>query len=156
MVPLGPKEDLESINDELIEVMKALAATHFEGHVDPNDLDSFLATPLLDIKSFRRSLSEDLREAAYHRYLKAWTCANSEPTIASSTQVDKCNKRFAAAELRREARLPKRRKIDHGDEGSRGGERKVVSITRSGSMHCCCTAVQCLRYRVQKICSAFL
>jgi hypothetical protein len=124
LVPLGPKEDLESINDELIEVMKALAATHFEGHVDPNDLDSFLATPLLDIKSFRRSLSEDLREAAYHRYLKAWTCANSEPTIASSTQVDKRNKRFAAAELRREARLPKRRKIDHGDEGSRGGRTK--------------------------------
>jgi hypothetical protein len=122
LVPLGCEEDLDTIDGELVEIMKALATAHFKDHVDEVDLGSFTATPLLGIKSFQRSLSEDLRETAYQRYSNAWVIANNKPTIPASTQkdpMDERKRRSAAAELRKEAWLNKRRRIDHGEDGNR-------------------------------------
>jgi hypothetical protein len=130
LVPPGCKEDLDVINGELVEIMKALATAHFKDPIDEIDLGSFAAAASLKIESFRRSLSEDLRETAYQRYSNAWIVANNKPTIPASTQktqMDERKKRFAAAEVRMKAWLHKRRRIDHGEDGSRNeGERKAV------------------------------
>jgi hypothetical protein len=127
LVPLGPKEDLDVINNELVEVMKALATAHFNDHTSEIDLDSFIATPLLDIESFQRSLSDDLHETAYERYSHQWSLANNKPTIPILTQVAQINgrnKRSAAVDVRQEAWLRKRRRIDHGEVISREGGEK--------------------------------